>query len=61
MLLVILGITLLIYIARMWARLHLGKNAGLDDMLMSIAILPLFGLTISVVLGKLVVSRYLHV
>lgn len=51
-LLIFLGITFLVYVARMWARLGLGKNAGLDDILMSVAMLPLFGLTISVVLGK---------
>lgn len=51
-LLVVLGITFLVYIARMWARLSLGKNAGWYDTLMSIAIIPLFGLTISAVLGE---------
>jgi hypothetical protein len=51
-LLAILGITFLVYIARMWARLALAKNAGLDDILISLSMLPLFGLTISVVLGK---------
>lgn len=51
-LLIFLGITFLVYVARMWARLGLGKNAGLDDTLMSVAMLPLFGLTISVVLGE---------
>ena len=55
-LLVFLGITFLVYTARMWARLGLGKNAGLDDTLMTIAILPLFGLTISAILGMLVAS-----
>ena len=52
MLLIFLGITFFVYIARIWARLGLGKNAGLDDTLMSIAMIPLFGLTISSVLGK---------
>ena len=51
-LLVMLGITFLVYTARMWARLVLAKNAGLDDLLMSIAMVPLLGLTISAVLGK---------
>jgi hypothetical protein len=51
-LLILMGITFLVYIARMWARLVLSKNAGLDDVLISLAILPLFGLTISTVLGK---------
>jgi hypothetical protein len=51
-LMVLLGITFLVYCARMWARLAISKNTGLDDILVSIAILPLFGLTISTVLGK---------
>jgi hypothetical protein len=50
-LMVVLGITSIIYIVRMWARLVVAKNAGLDDILMSIAMLPAFGLTISAVLG----------
>ena len=54
-LLVFVGITFLVYIARMWARLGVGKNHGLDDTIMSVAMIPLFGLTISVVLGKKVV------
>lgn len=56
-LLVFLGITFFVYIARMWARLGIGKNAGLDDTLMTIAMLPLFGLTISAVLGMSIFSR----
>ena len=55
MLLVFIGITFLVYIARMWARVGVGKNHGLDDTIMSIAMIPLFGLTISAVLGKKVV------
>jgi hypothetical protein len=51
-LLVFLGITFLVYCARMWARLAISKNIGFDDILVSIAMLPLFGLTISTVLGK---------
>jgi hypothetical protein len=54
-LLVFIGITFLVYIARMWARVGVGKNHGLDDTIMSIAMIPLFGLTISAVLGKKVV------
>ncbi|KAJ4402659.1 hypothetical protein N0V91_007033 [Didymella pomorum] len=50
-LLVFVGITFLVYIARMWARLGVGKNHGLDDTIMSVAMIPLFGLTISVVLA----------
>jgi hypothetical protein len=51
-LLVVLGITFLVYVARMWARLGIGKNFGVDDTLISISMLPLFGLVISSVLGK---------
>jgi hypothetical protein len=51
-LLVLMGITFFVYVARMWARLVLSKNPGLDDILISLAMLPLFGLTISTVLGK---------
>lgn len=59
-LLLALGITFLVYVARIWARLSLGKNAGLDDVLMSIAMIPLFGLTISAVLGTLVLTYYVR-
>jgi hypothetical protein len=52
LLLVVMGITFLVYIARIWARLILLKNAGLDDILISLAMIPLFGLTISTVLGR---------
>lgn len=48
-----LGITFLVYSARIWARLAVAKNLGLDDVLMSIAMLFIFGLTISAVLGML--------
>lgn len=51
-LLIVLGITFLVYVARMWARLVVAKNAGVDDLLMSISMIPLFGLTISAVLGE---------
>jgi hypothetical protein len=49
---VMLAITTIIYIARIWARFKVAKNLGLDDILMSIAMLPVFGLTISAILGK---------
>ncbi|KAF1927175.1 uncharacterized protein M421DRAFT_394215 [Didymella exigua CBS 183.55] len=60
-LVVFLGITFLVYAARMWARLGLGKNHGLDDTIMSIAMLPLFGLTISVVLANRLYGFQWHV
>jgi hypothetical protein len=52
-LLLFMGITFLIFIARVWARLVISKNAGLDDILISFAMLPLLGLTISAVLGMI--------
>ncbi|KAF2124732.1 hypothetical protein P153DRAFT_370646 [Dothidotthia symphoricarpi CBS 119687] len=50
-LMVLMGLTFVIYFARMWARLSVGRNAGLDDVLMTLAMLPLAGLTISVILA----------
>lgn len=50
-LLVMTGVTFLVYFARLWARLVLAKNAALDDILISLSMLPLIGLTISAVLG----------
>ncbi|EUC40350.1 hypothetical protein COCMIDRAFT_109065 [Bipolaris oryzae ATCC 44560] len=50
-LLVFLGVTFLVYVARMWARIAISKNTGLDDILISAAMIPLFGLTIATVLG----------
>ncbi|RAR11366.1 integral membrane protein [Stemphylium lycopersici] len=46
-LIIFLGITFLVYVARMWARFSISKNTGLDDILISLAMLPLFGLTIA--------------
>jgi hypothetical protein len=51
-LIIFLGITFLVYVARMWARFAISKNTGLDDILISLAMLPLFGLTVSTLLGK---------
>jgi hypothetical protein len=59
-LLVVLGITFFVYIARVWARLGIGKNAGLDDILMSLAMIPLIGLTISAVLGRSTASYHIQ-
>jgi hypothetical protein len=55
-LMIVLGITFIIYTGRMWARLVVAKNAGLDDILMSVAMLPTFGLTISAILGMSILS-----
>jgi phosphate/sulfate permease len=55
-LMVAMGVTFLVFIGRMWARLVVAKNAGLDDILMSVAMLPVFGLTISAILGESKIS-----
>jgi hypothetical protein len=49
---VVLAITTIVYVARIWARLAIGKNFGLDDTLITVAMIPLFGLVISSVLGR---------
>lgn len=51
-LIVLLAITLIVYSARMWARLIVAKNAGLDDLLVSLAMILVVGSTIAVILGK---------
>lgn len=51
-LIALLIFTFIVYSARMWARLVVAKNAGLDDMLISIAMILVVGSTISVILGK---------
>ena len=48
---ILLVVTLLVYVARMWARLTMTKNAGVDDILISISMIPLIGLSISTILG----------
>lgn len=52
-LIIMLVATTIIYVARMWARLVVAKNYGLDDIIMSISMLPVIGLTISAILGML--------
>ena len=49
---IMMGIATVVYIARMWARVVVSKNTGWDDILISISMLPLLGLTITTVLGK---------
>ncbi|KAF2849169.1 hypothetical protein T440DRAFT_519420 [Plenodomus tracheiphilus IPT5] len=44
---IVMGITFIVYVARLWARVVISKSAGLDG----IAMLPLIGLTISAVLA----------
>lgn len=50
-LIVFAAITTIVFGARVWARMFVSKNAGLDDLIMSIAMVPLIGLTIACVLG----------
>ncbi|CAI6336433.1 unnamed protein product [Periconia digitata] len=50
-LIVLLSLTIGVFGARLCARLLISKNAGLDDILISAAMLPLIGLTIAAVLG----------
>lgn len=57
MLFIFFSITILVYVARMWARFTISKNLGLDDFLISVAMLPLIGLTISTVLGTIRLIR----
>lgn len=52
-LIVLLALTFIVYTARMWARLIVARNAGLDDSLMSIAMILVIGSTIAVVLGTI--------
>jgi hypothetical protein len=52
-LIVMMVITSIIFIARLWARFMVAKNLGLDDILMGIAMLPVLGLTVSAILGTL--------
>jgi hypothetical protein len=46
-LIIVAVITTMVFIARMWARVVISKNAGLDDWLMTAAMIPLWGLTVS--------------
>ena len=50
-LIIMLVATIGVYVARMWARLVVAKNHGWDDIIMSFAMLPVIGLTVSAVLG----------
>lgn len=52
-LIVFMTITFFVYVARMWARIAISKNTGLDDILMTVAMLPLIGLTVATILGKI--------
>lgn len=50
-LIVFAALTTMVFGARIWARMFVSKNAGLDDLIMSIAMVPLIGLTVASVLG----------
>jgi hypothetical protein len=49
---VFLVLSMLVYFARMWSRVVLTKTAGLDDWIMTAAIVPLIVGTVAVVLGQ---------
>jgi hypothetical protein len=42
----------MVFVMRIWARLVVGRNFGLDGVLMSLAMIPLIGLTVAAYLGK---------
>lgn len=48
-----LVLVIIVFGARMWARLVVAKNAGLDDLLIALAMFPLIAATVITVLGKL--------
>lgn len=50
-LIIVLAITFLVFAARIWARLAVAKSMGLDDVLMSLAMIFVTGLSISTILG----------
>lgn len=50
-LMVMLFLTMVVFMARIWARLVVSKNAGIDDVFMSISMLPTIGLTVACILG----------
>lgn len=50
-LVVMLFLTIVVFVARLWARLVVSKNAGIDDMFMGISMLPVIGLTVACILG----------
>ncbi|KAK8234839.1 hypothetical protein IWZ00DRAFT_121561 [Phyllosticta capitalensis] len=50
---VLLFLTLWILAARLWARVKVQHNAGLDDILIVIAAVPTFGLGVAIILGHI--------
>ncbi|ORY16421.1 hypothetical protein BCR34DRAFT_106096 [Clohesyomyces aquaticus] len=56
----VLAITCATFLARIWARMSVSKNPGLDDLLMSIAMVPLIGLTVASVLGNRIYGFQWH-
>lgn len=50
-LIIMLVATIGVYVARMWARLVVAKNHGWDDIIMSLAMVPVVGLTVSAILA----------
>lgn len=54
-LITVLVLTIIVFTARMWARLIVARTAGLDDLLISIAMVLVVGSTVASVLG---IRRY---
>jgi hypothetical protein len=52
MVIVFLVLSIMVYLARMWARVVITRNVGLDDWIMTSAIIPLIGAAIAVILGE---------
>ena len=51
-LLTAIALSTMVFVMRIWARLVVGRNFGLDDVLISLAMIPLIGLTVAAYLGK---------
>jgi len=49
---VFFALSIAVFVARIWARVKLAKNAGLDDLIMTFAMIPLLAMTVATVLGE---------
>jgi hypothetical protein len=49
---VFMALAFVVYGLRMWARVIVAKNMGVDDIVMSVAMIALLGSTIAAVLGE---------
>ncbi|KAF2843411.1 hypothetical protein M501DRAFT_903162, partial [Patellaria atrata CBS 101060] len=53
-------LTISVVCARLWARMRLQRNAGVDDVLITIAVIPMLGLDVSTILGSRIYGLGLH-